>query len=482
MKNHYVSQLVIRRFSKAINTFDTQTKKLLKNGKSEKVFYKDNLYTDEIEDQLNKKLESPFAKLIDEKILEQDAITLTRREVMLVKRFLLIDSVRIGNAAEFAHTLSKFKNNAKRYIEMNNLATVTDETHLPSMTDRNISEVELYMQTLKMYLECPGAAQMLKHPYVTRETYAWAKVFLDSYLTFWDSADDQEFILTDNRMVSEYEPGHAIFEGLDISKVSYLKEKIEKKQNDGNGNLRLSVYASLLAKNQIMYENFDIFTLSSTRCFVLVNPFFRLYSGVMGVLSASEERVDLDVPDIWSSCFETREIIAVPKNIYIHPALGYSEDDQFIYHPCKLSLFDTVLTNVTTLWQSKQLIGFNDVEKVADSLYCSIALHFANKRDIYGHDVVKNTLDWIQHLIDDEYSEIFNQYKDKHIDLHIDPFEFLEKYGEYAWRDIRQNKYALKYLLDNEEMVKTMKNFAFMGDPDSRIAFFKECYAATTKK
>ena len=46
--------------------------------------------------------------------------------------------------------------------------------------------------------------------------------FFDSYIAFWDSNVEQEFILTDNGLTSEYEPSHQLFGGLDHSKLAYL--------------------------------------------------------------------------------------------------------------------------------------------------------------------------------------------------------------------------------------------------------------------
>lgn len=42
-----------------------------------------------------------------------------------------------------------------------------------------------------------------------------------------------------------------------------------------------------------------------------------------------------------------------------------------------------------------------------------------------------------------------------------------------AKQDIKKNKYLISYLLSNEEMVKTMSNFDFMGPPNERIKILK---------
>ena len=44
MKNHYVSQFIIRRFSNAINVFDVHTGRIDESKRPHKVFYKDDIY------------------------------------------------------------------------------------------------------------------------------------------------------------------------------------------------------------------------------------------------------------------------------------------------------------------------------------------------------------------------------------------------------------------------------------------------------
>lgn len=49
MKNHYVSQFIIRRFSNAINVFDVHTGRIDESKRPHKVFYKDDIYDEEVE-------------------------------------------------------------------------------------------------------------------------------------------------------------------------------------------------------------------------------------------------------------------------------------------------------------------------------------------------------------------------------------------------------------------------------------------------
>ena len=49
------------------------------------------------------------------------------------------------------------------------------------------------------------------------------------------------------------------------------------------------------------------------------------------------------------------------------------------------------------------------------------------------------------------------------------------------WKDVRENRYVLEYLLSNENMVRSMDNFKFMGSPETRVKAIKEMLKKVTK-
>ena len=49
MKNHYVSQLILKRFANALYIFDDNAKSISKHTQTENIFYKKDIYTDEVE-------------------------------------------------------------------------------------------------------------------------------------------------------------------------------------------------------------------------------------------------------------------------------------------------------------------------------------------------------------------------------------------------------------------------------------------------
>ena len=91
MKNHIVSQLIIKRFSKAVNVFDLHSGQIDLSKKPHKVFYKNDRLSDDLEKLINVEIESRFANLLSLKFDAEGFVTLTREELMLTKKYLLIE-------------------------------------------------------------------------------------------------------------------------------------------------------------------------------------------------------------------------------------------------------------------------------------------------------------------------------------------------------------------------------------------------------
>lgn len=470
-KNHYVSQLIIRRFSDKIdriNIFDVKEKKILENKKSLNIFCKNNIYSDDIEDKLNRLLEDPFAKLIDSKIIGKDKVVVDRKDLFLIKKFLLLDSIRTLSAEGFAKIFSGFSENVERYWQVSEKIYGKMPNHLPKSLDLNESPQDAFERALKVFVESDSLLQIVMHEYVTRELYIWSKVFFDSYIAFWDSNVEQEFILTDNGLTSEYEPSHQLFGGLDHSKLAYLlhmlKMKAEKEET--------IVYSTLLDRITIMYENFSIFNLTSSRSIVIVNPFFKLFSK-QGFIFNNNPKINPPIPDIWPSFIKNKLAFDVPMTQYKIKGT-HSMEDEFIYNPHKLTLEDTIYVNHLFLSQTSNLLGFRSFEKIKDSLYAFQAIRTLNHKDIYTEDAVKNISNFVNHMMTDEFNYIWKYYREKEdIRPRENPFDFTERIAEMCFSDTRNNIYALEYLLNNESKVRVMSNFSFMGSPDERISLIK---------
>ncbi len=468
-RNHYVSQLIIKRFAPSVNTFDMQTNQIIEHRQAAKIFFDRDIYDNEIEEKMAHDLEQPIASLLDKKIIDCDVIRLTRKELNLLKRFLLLDSVRTYTPEHFQRVIFNFHDNTQRYLMLAQLDMLGEKAKkLPSTQALELSAYDLHMRAMKLYLECESIEHIVEHPLATQELYCWAEVVNGAYVSFWDSHDKHEFILSSTGMLSEYEPSHHVFEGLDLSKFSYMLEKMNDAKLSAMSRL---FYAHSLSFNNLMYENFNVFNLSSTRCMVLVHPFFKLYNDDPN--SINGKKIVLPKPDIWPSWIESREISRQPKVKYCSPG-DYLPNDVFEYKPVKLSEWDTIYINQLTLSQTFRLMGFNNIEKIIDSLACVNLLNSLCDRELLrelkGVDALER---WIDNMLKDKYFYIFKHYKDRKFKCTVNPFEYIDHYSEMSLRDTRWNIYVLRYLLSDEEKIKTMSNFAFMGDPEQRIQLIK---------
>lgn len=286
MKNHYVSQLIIKRFSNPINIFDIEKEQIAANKKSKNVFYKNDIYTKEIEKLMNFNIESRISNLLDQKILEKDTIELSRVEIELLKRYMLICSIRTLDEDCFSKLLkTSFKKRSEKYINF-----YDDYKNLPSSDSLNLNNKELFHRTLTVFAQATNISEMANNHLATKEMIAWALPFLKSYIAFWDTPDNKEFILSDCGMCSEYEGFHMITNGLDLSKYSYLYHKIFKENQ--------SQYVEHFANCIVMYENYNIFVLNSKRSIVMINPFFKMYNHQNVFDMRSNKILELDCPDI----------------------------------------------------------------------------------------------------------------------------------------------------------------------------------------
>ena len=467
MKNHYVSQFIIRRFSNAINVFDVHTGRIDESKRPHKVFYKDDIYDEEIEKLVNFNIESRVSNILNNKILVEGDVVLTRTELETLKRYMLICSVRTQSEDQFCSILKSFEHNAEHYINL-----YRDYSFLKKTKDLNLSNSELYLRTLKVFAKTNNIRDIALNPLATREMLAWAMPFLESYIAFWDTPKDKEYILTDCGMCSEYEGFHMITGGIDISKMSYILKQIKSGKYQ---------YGGLMASCSVMFENYNIYNLSSTRCMVAINPFFRLYhSAQVAILDKNNngERFTLDKPDIWPAIIQNKELFDVPVNKYSHslePLSPYAPDDEFIYKPKVLTEEDLVYINTLMLFQTKDIIGFNDATKIIDSIYYFV-WYSANFNSVkYSrqplNEVMNNLVD---NVVNSPFRDLCN-YCDSKGGVNKTEFIFLfEKLLSYIYKDFNENPYICEYYLNTPEETANCKTLDFLGEGKKKLDTFKQ--------
>lgn len=452
-KNHYISQLIIRRFSKEINVLDLKAREINEKKRPHKVFYKRDLYQRDIEDDLGNKIEGPFGNLLDKKLLNPNEVILTRRELYLLKQYLLLDSIRTLGEEGFYNIIQNFTRMADMYNGFRN----GELDKLPYIKETNDTPKELYMKALRVIIDCDTVDKIINHKYATKELYCWSKPFLDSYLAFWDADENQDFILTDSGMTTEYEAVHHIFEGLDMSKKSYLLSTFDKV--DKNNKKSQGIYYNILTSCIPMYENLNIFNLSYNRCMVLINPFFKLYTNY--------EEYGVKNPDIWPAVIQERKAFNTPKNDYLIDKTYLTMEDKFIYTPFKLSYEDTIYINKLLLGVANEIIGFRDLNNVLMSAYVNswansnynTAEKNKDVKDIKYYNILP---DLFIELIN-EPTTILLQYAKTLTTVDFDKSnEIFNKITYNQLRDSKTNYYFYDYYLNNPDMLNSMQNFEWI--------------------
>ena len=238
--SHYVPMLTLRRFSDRLCLFNVQTGKYKENVKIDKTFSEQNFYSSEVEEKLNKRIESQFGNLFSNKILNAEGtIELKRDELNLIKKFLLISTIRSMGNEEFMQTERKFYDNLKdHWIKFGKEKGLSEEeikarSIEPPFQEKIIegeTPFEYWMRTLNVILDSNGTPEdILKHPDKTYPAHRWAEVINNGYVAFWDSEYvHDEYVITDVGMTSENEKGWNGITVHNIKKTNFLMEVFEK--------------------------------------------------------------------------------------------------------------------------------------------------------------------------------------------------------------------------------------------------------------
>ena len=107
--NHFVPQLILRRFGEEISTYNIRTGEYRQGQQTAEVFSKYEFYPLELEMEFGQ-LEGRFANILNQKILKTEnhgEVELTRKELNIVKKFLLLEQMRVFVEEETCSNMSK---------------------------------------------------------------------------------------------------------------------------------------------------------------------------------------------------------------------------------------------------------------------------------------------------------------------------------------------------------------------------------------
>lgn len=482
MDNHYKSQLVIKRFDREKVWFYDLKNRTLEQKKPKRIFYGVNIYSEIVEQKL-RRIESIYSNILDKKILEKEEISLTRRDLNLIKKFLIIDGLRtMYEEGDFVNFFKSFEQSARKYFESMKLTALYDIRAIAYLNEFNkyehkyLSEMDMpdnekYMFCLEVLLD--NDIYELHKTKCPLDIIAWAAAITESYLTFWDSSDSEEFILTDINMMSEYDMCHMMYGGLNSEKISYLISKLKES----------FAHPTILKTLNVMYENYNIFNISNTRCIVCINPFFKLYfDGSFG------KNIQTIKPNIWpGTTIHHLDAYQVPKNTYVNPTkkvldtdvIVFSDDDIFKYKPYKLTQEETLAMNMQFLNQCRQFLGFVNKDKVINTFgYANIAFAYyeAYQAKDKSNDPLAGLDALTKSMMNNQFYPIFNQLYREGYKSEINPFDMFDKNTALSQIGMKTNYYMNDYIAKQIETNPdiNLSIFSFLKkNKEELIEFFK---------
>lgn len=365
--SHYVPRFILKNFSEKLCIYNIKTREYKENANISKAFAARDFYSEQVEKELNNKIEMEFSKLSKAKLLaSKSTIVLSREELYLIKKFLLISVIRSLGSEELIQKEKYFYddlNNIGNKLSVNN--KIKWENIDPPFIEKEIKNetpFDYWMRTINVVLDTNGTKEeIVKHPLATYPAYRWAEVINSGYLAFWDSEFiHDEFVITDVGMTSENEIGWDGIANHNIKKSGFLIDLISK-ENDENMRVVLLNQLQLCA---CFHENFMMFPLSSKRMIVEISPFYKFmftYNSYFKMPNLN----DLTMIPNKNLFFPNRvEYIEQQNQLF----LVYNENDKYIYEVKKLNKKETRYCNELFLDRINTTVGFSSLNKIVGSI------------------------------------------------------------------------------------------------------------------
>ena len=158
MKNsHYVPKFILKKFSNKLCLYNVKTGEFREKLKPEKAYCEKGFYYYDTEINLNLKLETSFAQLLNNKVLKaKDKIELNRTELRLIKKFLLISIIRSIGSESVMQKEKKFYDDLIFSLKKQGFITSkADEEKIRPFIEEDIpneTPYEYWMRTINVIL------------------------------------------------------------------------------------------------------------------------------------------------------------------------------------------------------------------------------------------------------------------------------------------------------------------------------------------
>lgn len=362
--SHYVPRFILKNFGNKISTYKIKNQKLSTNVKPENAFGEEDFYSSDVENKLNRKIESKFANVFNNKISNiENRITLTRKELKLVKKFLLVSIIRSLGSEDYMLKEKNFYNDLSKKLTVIYKNKGYSNVQTKKIIDREIPFVEkqipnesihdYWLRTLEVILDSDGTpSSIMENDNKTYPAFRWACVVNTAYIGFWDAPKGKEFVITDVGMTSENELGWDGIYNQNHKKLDYVFNIFHQANTEEQ-----KQYLYRIARNlTYFHENFQMFSISKNRMIVLISSFFKFLK--MNNLNYDIANLT-NIPD-WR-LFEPNACNYIEPN-------KCSDEDIFEYKITKLTYDEILYCNSLFLDRINSFVGFSNIDAIRDSL------------------------------------------------------------------------------------------------------------------
>ncbi|MFI3329323.1 MAG: DUF4238 domain-containing protein [bacterium] len=396
--NHFVPQFILKQYDKKLNVYSIKECKLDTNRTSKRIFGEEELYGQELEDMFTK-MEGIFSNVYYNKILS-DKIELTTKEILIVKKYLLISQIRVEMSIE------NDDRDEEEYIKKYNLNRFKED---------KISKLK---RAVKSIIECVSFEELLNNKNTTGATIKWATIYELCHLVFWDSKKvEEDFIISDTGMTCEHEYSKIVYNE-ELSKRFCFVKQFEKIKNFDFKNAKK--YDKFQNNDlRTIQANFYVFNISKDRMIALVNPFYKHHP-------IYKNKLSYDFIDIFPTLM-SHEAMA-PNEFELTPKSKIENDIErkYNFEIKNLTLEEIVYINNLILDRVDNYLAFVDKDKIKRSVSTYAFLPIKNiDYDNQSNDLISDAIDNTNDInkkysnlfdiyenLDEEYNTIFCKYKE----------------------------------------------------------------------
>lgn len=374
VNSHYVPQLILKKFSDKLCLYNIRTGEFYEDVSLKRAYSEKGFYDDETEKNLNLKIESQFGNLLANKILEAEkTIKLNRKELFLIKKFLLVSVIRSLGSIHFMDLEKHYYDHLREFRQLacdlrgdseEEKRRAVESVVQPFVEKEIDGETvsEYWLRTLNVILDTDGSPEeIIKHPDKTYPAHRWANVIKAGYIAFWDSGyNHDEFVITDIGMTSENEKGWNDRTIHNNKKMNFLINLLQKE----NDETMKRILAGQIIAQGYFHENFQMFPISARRMIVLISPFYKFRY-------CNSSRYHM--PELSTLTNLVNENLYCPnENKYVLPLKdGYQPlhpNDKYIYDIKKLTSGETIYCNELFMDRINTHLGFSSLNKAVKSI------------------------------------------------------------------------------------------------------------------